>query len=86
MFMTIYLISISIYLVHVLCLHHWSTYLYLSRYGYVLLQVVRESVVVCVRWFLMSVCVIVFLWTVPSSRLRERVFEHCDRELVSPWP
>jgi hypothetical protein len=48
MFMTIYLISISIYLVHVSCLRRWSTYLYLSRYGYVLLQVIRESAVMCV--------------------------------------
>jgi hypothetical protein len=39
----------------VLCLRRRSTYLYLSRYGYVLLQVIHESVVMCVWWFLVSV-------------------------------
>jgi hypothetical protein len=41
------------------CLRRRSTYPYLSCYGYVLLQVIRESVVVCMWWFLVSVCVVV---------------------------
>jgi hypothetical protein len=45
--LVIYSCSCTNYLsMHVPCLRHRSTYLHLSRYGYVLLQVVRESVVV----------------------------------------
>jgi hypothetical protein len=59
----------------VLCLRRRSTYLYLSRYGYVLLQVVRESVVVCV-------CVVVLCECLCCCLLVDRAFEPVERASV----
>jgi hypothetical protein len=48
--------------------------------------VVGQRVVDLVLILCWSCVVCLRLWTVPSSQLGSDMFEHGNRELVSPWP